>query len=206
MKLTSNSLTPDAAIPGAFAFAVPNADSHVTFSSNKNPHLAWSGAPEGTRSFAIICVDSKAPTRPDDVNQEGREVPADLPRADFAHWALVDLPASTTEVAEGAHSAEVTVGGKGAEAPEGRHGVNDYTGWFGGDETMKGTYYGYDGPGPPWNDALVHEYTFTVFALDVARLPVEGAFTVADVVAAAAGHVLASASLVGTYTLNPRLR
>jgi phosphatidylethanolamine-binding protein (PEBP) family uncharacterized protein len=40
----------------------------------------------------------------------------------------------------------------------------------------------------------------------VARLPVEGAFSGADVRAAIGGHVLAQASLHGTYSLNPTLR
>jgi len=46
---------------------------------------------------------------------------------------------------------------------------------------------------------------FTVFALDVDRLDVEGAFTGHDVRDAMQGHVLAEASIEGTYTQNPRL-
>ena len=48
--------------------------------------------PAGTRSFAIICHDPDVPSQGDDVNQEGRVVPATLPRVDFFHWVLVDLP------------------------------------------------------------------------------------------------------------------
>jgi phosphatidylethanolamine-binding protein (PEBP) family uncharacterized protein len=51
----------------------------------------------------------------------------------------------------------------------------------------------------------VHRYVFTVYALDIERLPVEGHFTGADVREAIQGHVLAEASLTGTYTLNPKL-
>jgi Raf kinase inhibitor-like YbhB/YbcL family protein len=86
-----------------------------------------------------------------------------------------------------------------------RHGLNDYTGWFAGDADMKGDYFGYDGPCPPWNDSIVHHYVFTVYALDIERVPVEGKFTGAEVRAAIQGHVLAEASITGTYTLNPRL-
>jgi phosphatidylethanolamine-binding protein (PEBP) family uncharacterized protein len=42
-------------------------------------------------------------------------------------------------------------------------------GWFAGDNDMRGDYYGYDGPCPPWNDEIVHRYVFTLFALDVAE-------------------------------------
>jgi Raf kinase inhibitor-like YbhB/YbcL family protein len=87
----------------------------------------------------------------------------------------------------------------------GRHGLNDYTGWFAGDSDMEGKYFGYDGPGPPWNDELVHRYQFTVYALDVPRLTIEGEFNGADVLAAIQGHVLDEATITGTYTLNPEV-
>ncbi len=205
MQLTSQSFSDGQPIPGEFAFCVPAAEGHVALSGNRNPQLAWSGAPAGTRSFALICHDPDVPSRGDDVNQEGRSVPADLPRVDFFHWVLVDLPASVTTIAAGAHSGSVTANGKpGPDAPGGaRHGINDYTGWFAGDAQMKGHYFGYDGPCPPWNDSIRHRYVFTLFALDIARLAVDGAFTGQQVRAAIAGHVLAQASLTGTYSLNP---
>jgi Raf kinase inhibitor-like YbhB/YbcL family protein len=145
------------------------------------------------------------PSRGDDVNQEGRQVPADLPRVDFFHWVLVNLPATLGEIAEGSHSAAVTPNGKPgpALADGSRHGINDYTGWFAGDGQMKGNYFGYDGPCPPWNDSIRHRYVFTVFALDVEQLPLEGAFTGQQARDAMAGHILAQASLTGTYSLNP---
>ena len=84
------------------------------------------------------------------------------------------------------------------------HGINDYTAWFAGDEQMRGDYYGYDGPCPPWNDALVHRYIFTVYALAEARLLVEGRLDGRSVHAALAQvRVLGQASLTGLYTLNP---
>jgi Raf kinase inhibitor-like YbhB/YbcL family protein len=85
-----------------------------------------------------------------------------------------------------------------------RQGINDYTDWFAGDNDMRGDYYGYDGPCPPWNDEIVHRYVFTLFALDVAELlDIEGKLTGQQVRAAMQGHILAEASLTGTYTLNP---
>ena len=70
---------------------------------------------------------------------------------------------------------------------------------------MAGDYGGYDGPAPPWNDALMHEYVFTVFALDTDSLALNGVFSGAEALAAMEGHVLASGQVVATYTLNPDL-
>ena len=207
MQLTSTSFIDGQRIPGEFAFCQPDPTLHVRLGRNCNPQLAWSDAPAGTRSFAVICHDPDVPSKGDDVNQEGRSVPADLPRVDFFHWILIDLPASVRQLATGEYSREVTPRGKaGPAALHGtRQGINDYTGWFSGDHDMRGDYYGYDGPCPPWNDERMHRYVFTVYALDIERLPIEGRFTGAEARAALQGHILAQASLTGTYTLNPKL-
>lgn len=190
-------------IPAKYAFCA----SRESMGQNHNPRVAWSGAPDGTRSFVLLCVDPDAPTDPTNVNKDGVTVPASLPRADFAHWILVDIPATTTEIAEGADSHAVTPHGKpvGPTGPVGVRGHNDYTSWFLGDHEMQGIYGGYDGPCPPWNDELVHRYVFTVYALDVETLGLSGLFGLNDVRAAMEGHVLDSASWTGTYTLNPDL-
>ncbi len=193
-------------IPAEYAFCVPAAEGHIAMGANRNPRVGWQGAPEGTRSFVLLCIDADAPTDPTNVNREGVTVPASLPRAEFSHWVLVDIPGTATSIAEAADSDGVTARGK----PVGptRHGVrgrNDYTSWFHSDAAMAGLYGGYDGPCPPWNDELVHHYTFSVFALEIASLGLSGDFGVAEVRAAMAGHVLAEASVTGTYTLNPAL-
>lgn len=208
MKLTSNSFADGQAIPGEFAFCIPADTGHVCLGGNRNPQLAWTGAPAGTRSFVLICHDPDVPSRGDDVNQEARSVPADLPRVDFFHWVLVDLSADINEIAAGSFSSEVTPAGKpGPQAALGsRQGINDYTAWFAADEAMRGDYHGYDGPCPPWNDTLVHHYVFTLFALDLERCPVEGRFGGTEVRAAIAGHVLAEARLTGLYSLNPAVK
>lgn len=206
MQLISQSFQDGQKIPGEFAFAVPDAASHVALSANRNPHLAWSEVPEGTRSFVVVCHDPDVPSRGDDVNQEGRIVPAQLPRVDFYHWLLLDIPATTTEIAAGSHSNGVTPRGKsGPTTLEGlRHGINDYTGWFAADEQMKGDYYGYDGPCPPWNDAIVHHYVFTVYALATPKLDVTGPLTGTNLRAALdSAEVLGQASITGLYSLNP---
>ena len=206
MKLWSDSWVNGERIPMRFAAGKPDAASGVTFSDNLSPHLAWSEVPAGTKSFALICHDFDVPSKGDDVNQTDREVPADLPRVDFFHWVMVDLPAGTGELKEGEFSRGFTPHGKpGPQIGGARHGLNDYTGWFAGNPDMVGDYFGYDGPFPPFNDSLINHYVFTVYALKIARAPVEGHFTGPQVREAIYPHILAEATHSGTYTLNKRL-
>jgi Raf kinase inhibitor-like YbhB/YbcL family protein len=206
MRIEIPSFADGARIPGEFAFAIPDVTSHVALSSNRNPHVRWADLPDGTRSLALICHDPDVPTVPDDVNVEGRTVPADLPRTDFTHWVLVDIDPELGEIPAGADSDAVTPQGKpGGATGYGVRGRNDYTGWFSGDTVMGGVYHGYDGPGPPWNDERLHHYVFTLYALDCDSLPLGGDFGRGEVLTAMEGHVLAEASWTGTYTLNPDL-
>jgi Raf kinase inhibitor-like YbhB/YbcL family protein len=203
MKLRSNSFEHGDFLPAEFAFGKTSAEGKIDLSDNKSPHLAWDDLPEGTKSIAILCIDRDVPTKPDDVNQEGRMVPSDLPRAEFSHWVLVDLAPDAT-IEEGAFSDGISAKGKaGPDGPQStRQGINDYTGWFAGDPDMAGDYYGYDGPCPPFNDSIVHHYYFTAYALDLDRVPVDGKFTAADVKAAIEGHVLGEATLMAKYKIN----
>jgi Raf kinase inhibitor-like YbhB/YbcL family protein len=205
MELIVEGIADGGAIPERFAFGVADSDSHVRLGENLNPALRWRKLPEGTHSLALICVDTDVPTRPDDVNQEGRTVPASLPRGRFYHWVMVDIPPDTKGIEEGQCSRGVEARGK--QSPEGpagsRQGRNDYTSWFDGDAEMGGVYLGYDGPCPPWNDSIPHHYQFVLYATDLERCPVEGAFTGEDVETALTGHVLARAELTGVYSLNP---
>ena len=207
MKLWSESWTNGDRIATRYAAGKLDGAAGVGFADNLNPQLAWSELPPGTRSLVLICHDFDVPSRPDDVNRPDREIPSDLPRVDFFHWVLVDLPPTLAQIAEGEFSRGFTPRGKaGPAALHGaRQGLNDYTGWFASDAQRAGNYFGYDGPFPPFNDSLVHHYVFTLYATSLARLPLDGVFGGAQVRQAIAGHVLESATHSGTYSLNRRL-
>lgn len=205
MRLTSSDLKDQQPIPARFAFGKLADDAPMALSNNLSPHLAWSDAPAATRSFVLLCVDPDVPSVADDVNQDGRTLGVDLPRVDFYHWVMINIPADVTELATGQCSDGVTIGGKKQPAgPAGsRQGLNDYTGFMAGNPDMAGQYFGYDGPCPPWNDERLHHYVFSVYALDVVSLDLPAEFTGQDTQAAMEGHIIGRASLTGTYTLNP---
>ncbi len=207
MKLWSDSWSNGDRIAERFAAGRLSGADGVGFADNLNPHLAWNEVPAGTRSLVLICHDFDVPSRPDDVNRPDREIPSDLPRVDFFHWVLVDLPPGLDHIEEGEFSRGFTPRGKpGPAAPHGaRQGLNDYTGWFAADPALAGQYFGYDGPFPPFNDSLVHHYVFTLYATALPRLVLDGAFTGPQVREAMAGQVLEAATHSGTYTLNRRL-
>lgn len=208
MKITSSSFNDNQAIPAEYAFCAPDAKTHCALGPNRNPQLSWSDVPASAKSLVLLCHDYDVPSKPDDVNQEGRTIPASLPRVDFFHWVLVDVDPRSTGIAAGEYSNGITARGKaGPNALRGtRQGVNDYTMWFASDKDMSGNYFGYDGPCPPWNDSIVHHYVFTLYALDVAQCGVSGIFKGGDVRTAIQGHVLAEVKITGLYSLNPAVK
>jgi len=206
MQLRSDSFHQGQPIPAEFAFA--RAASPVELSDNRSPHLAWRDAPHETRSFVLTCIDNDVPSKPDDVNKEGRAVPADLPRVEFVHWLMANIPRECGEFEAGACSDGVVARGKRVPygPPGSVQGMNSYTDWFDGDKDMEGEYLGYDGPCPPWNDSIVHHYHFRVYALDVESLNLADGFTLEALRTAMTGHVLAEAEVMGTYSLNPAVK
>ena len=198
MRIHSDSFEHGQPIAPEFALGAPGG-----FGGNRNPHLAWGDAPDGTKSFALLCIDTDAPTDGALAANADVPIPVEHPRGDFVHWVVANMPVDMTELAAGSCSDGVTKGGKGPCQGEGaRQGLNDYTGWFAGNAEMGGQYFGYDGPYPPPHDLRTHRYFFRVFALDVERLEVPAVFTASDVFRAMQGHVLAEASTYGTYRPN----
>src|SRR5262245_11694770 len=208
MRITSKSFSNNGSIPAEFAFGAPDPAKHIKLSQNNNPHLQWYDVPPNSKSLVLICHDPDVPSKADDVNKEGHVVSAQLPRVDFYHWVLVDLPASTIQIQPGEFSSGVKPKGKsGPESLNGsRQGLNDFTQWFAGNKDMAGNYFGYDGPCPPWNDEIPHHYVFTLYACDFSRCPVAGTFKGPEVIAAMKGHIIAQAQVTGIYTLNPNVK
>lgn len=205
MRLTS-SFDDNRPLPEIHAFAVADPATHFRLGANRSPGFTWDEPPAGTKSFVLVCHDPDVPSRFDQINRADVVIPESMPRVDFYHWVLVDLPASCRGVDTGEFSDGVVARGKPGPATRhgARHGLNDFTRGFAQDPQMAGDYFGYDGPCPPWNDERVHRYVFTLYAVDLERCPVEGRFTGPDVLQAIEGHVLGKASLTGRYTLNPQ--
>ena len=206
MQLHSDSLQNKAPIPEEFCFGIKSDTAPMALGKNRSPHLKWSDIPSDAKSFALICVDVDVPSIFDDVNQEGKTLDREMPRMDFYHWVVTDIPAGTTELAAGIASDGITAHGKPAGAVGyGTTGINDYTMFMKGNADMEGNYGGYDGPCPPWNDERLHNYVFTVYALAVETLGLSGNFTGKEALLAMEGQVLGQASLSGSYSLNPNV-
>jgi Raf kinase inhibitor-like YbhB/YbcL family protein len=209
MTLESTSVAHDEPIDLVHVIATPTADGKAEMAgADRSPHLRWSGEPPGTRSFAISVVDPDVPADRTRMGVEGLSLDHTEPRIDFAHWLVVDLPPDVHELPEGAGGEGFVAHGRppGPTSAGGVQGQNGYRGLFEGNPDLEGTYHGWNGPFPPWNDEQVHRYFTTVYALDVESLGLEPGFDLEQFRAAIEGHVLASAGIVPTYTVNPSLR
>ncbi|GAA0586398.1 kinase inhibitor [Rhizomicrobium electricum] len=84
-KLTSPTLPDGSTVPMVHVF-----NGMGYHGQNRSPALAWSGAPAGTKSFAVTCHDPDAPS-------------PDAPRpGGWWHWLAFDIPAGTAGLPENA--------------------------------------------------------------------------------------------------------
>ncbi len=73
---------------------------------NKSPALKWSGAPKGTKSFAVTMYDPDAPTG-----------------SGWWHWVVINIPADATGLADDAGAQNSTTLPKGAVQGRTDYGV-----------------------------------------------------------------------------------
>ena len=108
----------------------------------------------------------------------------DAPGGTWVHWVIFNLPGSLTALAEGVPKTDQLqhLGGT-------LQGRNDFR------------RVGYGGPCPPKGRA--HRYFFRLYALDAA-LPLHAGASRQDVDRAMHGHILAEATLMGTYARTAR--
>ena len=78
---------------------------HTCTGQDVSPPLAWTGAPEGTKSFALIVDDPDAPD-------------PKAPKMTWVHWVLYNIPPAVAAIPEGASERDL--------APEAQSGLNDW--------------------------------------------------------------------------------
>jgi Raf kinase inhibitor-like YbhB/YbcL family protein len=136
---------------------------------NQSPALHWSGAPAGTKSFVVTLFDRDERTTP----------------SGWWHWALYNIPATTTDLPAQAGAANSKL--LPAGAIEGRTDLNQLA---------------YHGPCPDKADPP-HHYIMTVYALDVEKLDVDDGAPAAQVTSTAHDHLLGKAVLVTMHGRHP---
>jgi Raf kinase inhibitor-like YbhB/YbcL family protein len=132
--------------------------------SDTSPQLSWSGFPAGTMSFAVTMYDPDAPTV-----------------SGFWHWAVADIPVTTTSLAPGAGD------DAGSGLPAGAVQLRN-----------DASLMGYIGAAPPAGHG-VHHYYVVVHAVDAASLELPEGATPAYLGFNLFFHTLARAILVGTH-------
>ena len=178
MTLQSTTFTDGGTLPLSMINTIPGANGQNSCTAsgaaggNESPQLTWQHAPHETRSFVVIAYDVTA---------------------QFTHWMMYNIPASTTSLPEN------------AGIPVSVYGVQNGNDFF---------QPNYGGPCPPTTlRPFSHAYQFTVYALDrsLPIVPTFGDFTPAGpeglyhelLEASRNGHVLASATITGYFAAVP---
>jgi len=188
MAVTSPDISNNMPIAKKYAFCMPDGAGKTTGSENLSPQISWSGAPAGTKSYALVVVDPDVPAKFDDANKAGKTIDANFPRQNFYHWVLLNIPANISQIDAG----------KGKDAKFANPLVNDFASFM--KDKPAQTFVGYDGPCPPFNDARLHHYHFIVYALGVDSIPAAEFATGREAISDIEKHALAKGELVGTYS------
>lgn len=157
--LTSQNMTHNAPLDTAQASGRMGAGGR-----DESPQLSWSGFPEGTKSFAVTVYDPDAPTA-----------------SGFWHWAVFDLPVTTTSLPAGAGTEDSGLLPAGATQLR-----ND------------GGFAGFVGAAPPEGHGP-HHYHVVVHAVDVETLDIPVEATPAYLGFTLFSHTVGRARLIGTF-------
>jgi len=196
-------LTKAGYLPLSSAFCVPRGAAAKP--EDQSPQLTWSAGPAGTKSYVVIMLDPDVVKNLSLMNKPGVTIPVDAPRMTVYHWVLTDIAPSVTALPAGADGDGFKPGGKAiGKTAYGVRGTNDYWYLFNHNpkmpKKMAGPYAGYDGPCPPANDLMVHQYRFEIFALNVSTLGLSGIFFAPAVLRAMENHVLAEGVASAKFT------
>ena len=169
--LTSPALVEQGTMPDKYTLAK---------GENTSPPLEWSGAPEGTQSFVLTCVDPDVPW-----GNFGLPGPGTLYGDLFIHWMAYDLPATVASLPAGA-SGSLSGGAKE---------LDNTAADFGSESPFYQYRKGYIGCAPPPGDRA-HRYIFTLYALNTGSLGVAESGRYNDLEEALKGKVIAATSLM----------
>ena len=154
MQLTSAAFKDQGRIP--IQYVMPGAGG-----KNVSVPLGWTNPPEGTKSFALSIVDPHPVAK------------------NWVHWLVINIPAQTTSLREGASKKTMPPG-----AVELRNSFGDV---------------GYGGPQPPGGTGE-HPYVVTLYALSVEKLALDVNTNLAAFNKALEGKVLTTAEITGMYS------
>ena len=158
---------------------IPKAHTCTKLSMNEpniSPPLEWSGAPEGTQSFALIMHSTELL-----VSDET-----------WIHWLLWNIPADVTELTKGVEEMD-TLENSARQGLNGG-GVVGYIGPC--PPNMVSTAKGYSASGQTNSKQEIEKYYFEIYALDT-KLDLAPGATIDELLQAIDGHILAGGNLIG---------
>ena len=154
---------------------IPN--EHSCHGENLSPTLAWSGAPDGTQSYALVAEN------------------IDHHTGVWVHWVLYDIPAGATDLPQGVPTSTSVL-------PDGMtQGTNDkrQIGFYGPCPPPRLSSYQAESSWFKTETSVPHRHFFRLYALD-AKLGLAPGATKAELTSAMEGHVLAEADTAGKFT------